>query len=177
MYFNTSYVTVQPIPRTRLRARNAYFNTSYVTVQRRYEFAFGTRKKISIHLMLRFNQSSSHSQPSSSIFQYILCYGSTTYGGKDRPLISSFQYILCYGSTFIKTIVRITIYDFNTSYVTVQQLKALEKFGIFPEFQYILCYGSTTFIFHKKIPPKISIHLMLRFNSCTYAFYISHHIK
>ena len=76
-------------------------------------------------------------------FQYILCYGSTftldfsdTYG-------KVFQYILCYGSTQEEWTSLWRKANFNTSYVTVQLRipENLSKFIV--EFQYILCYGST----------------------------------
>ena len=56
--------------------------------------------------------------------------------------LSEFQYILCYGSTSMTVLIDFEDKDFNTSYVTVQQLpKGKRKNGDL--FQYILCYGST----------------------------------
>ena len=101
---------------------------------------------ISIHLMLRFNN-----------YKMLVLFG------RQR-----FQYILCYGSTLILLECKISIGNFNTSYVTVQrksknQLLIFRKISIHlmlrfnildPEvisgvsrFQYILCYGSTILSF------------------------------
>ena len=54
-YFNTSYVTVQPVSSNAFQGCTAYFNTSYVTVQRKTGRPTDNPKTISIHPMLRFN--------------------------------------------------------------------------------------------------------------------------
>ena len=71
----------------------------------------------------------------------------------------------------------VTALDFNTSYVTVQLRQTLDTIRMQD-------YFNTSYVTVQRIPlpsfdvpVDISIHLMLRFNSCTYAFYISHHIK
>ena len=76
---------------------------------------------ISIHPMLRFNKSSflgSRFLLSISIhpmlrFNIPRMQTHTRNGG--------FQYILCYGSTLSKRLGWLSLYHFNTSYVTVQQ--------------------------------------------------------
>ena len=118
-----------------------YFNTSYVTVQPSNLLILEGFFYISIHPMLRFNIFSRAFKQSLTAFQYILCYGSTSKSqispvlliisihpmlrfnsteqsssGKGIP----FQYILCYGSTITLTEIRKFQKDFNTSYVTVQ---------------------------------------------------------
>ena len=119
------------------------FNTSYVTVQLLKKFFIKLYKKISIHLMLRFNYGWYSNIWIRRKFQYILCYGSTFifFHKKIPPKI--FQYILCYGSTT------------HSGFRLLQQ----------NQFQYILCYGSTkTISILCKNKIRISIHLMLRFN-------------
>ena len=54
------------------------------------------------------------------IFQYILCYGSTSTKTPPDSRIQLFQYILCYGSTLIHIILNTKYNYFNTSYVMVQ---------------------------------------------------------
>ena len=123
----------------------ANFNTSYVTVQRFSPIFFNPSWRISIHPMLRFNVSHDLKvivpqtnfntsyvtvQRSvlgirtlrTSIFQYILCYGSTLLLNPLKFLNKLFQYILCYGSTKIKFLGFLCQVHFNTSYVTVQQM-------------------------------------------------------
>ena len=76
-------------------------------------------------------------------FQYILCCGSTENRISGIPLPSLFQYILCCGSTGFYDSIIITSYNFNTSYVAVQQL-----------------WNNIAWRW-----TWISIHLMLRFNA------------
>ena len=101
-------------------------------------------------------------------FQYILCYGSTTFWKRKHLKNKLFQYILCYGSTLPPTpapepLLHISIHPmlrfnsleiscghlekvyFNTSYVTVQR-KTYCIYVCWKWFQYILCYGSTCLV-------------------------------
>ena len=97
--FNTSYVTVQLTHIVFYNFKLNYFNTSYVTVQRNKAVLDLYNQIISIHLMLRFNlvifQKAQYKQSDfntsyvtvqpvarttvvlTTVFQYILCYGST----------------------------------------------------------------------------------------------------
>ena len=120
-YFNTSYVTVQPQENFSTFRINTYFNTSYVTVQ-------------------RWNRKSSRKQ------------------------CTIFQYILCYGSTITAILSKMCSYNFNTSYVTVQ-LNPSWRIQIFYR------YFNTSYVTvqhqqgrGKPVRQRISIHLMLRFN-------------
>ena len=54
-----------------------YFNTSYVTVQPGKSGEIFKYLVISIHPMLRFNLVERERDKHSTEFQYILCYGST----------------------------------------------------------------------------------------------------
>ena len=71
--------------------------------------------------MLRFNEVYIDARDISAVFQYILCYGSTSAIGGFILKLILFQYILCYGSTLILLECKICPGNFNTSYVTVQQ--------------------------------------------------------
>ena len=114
--------------------------------------------------MLRFNYGKSKFFFLKSVFQYILCYGSTIQRFIRIRTICTFQYILCYGSTIRKIKIPRRKVNFNTSYVTVQRFLAARTplgnhisihpmlrfnmegffmFNDFNKFQYILCYGST----------------------------------
>ena len=77
-----------------------------------------------------------------TLFQYILCFGSSL--SMDITIIdlTSFQYILCFGS----------------------REEEKDFFADIDEFQYILCFGSrkTTFITIRTIEG-VSIHPMFRF--------------
>ena len=92
--------------------------------------------------MLRFNSLLAGKTIGLTIFQYILCYGSTIELNNSVNSNLLFQYILCYGSTLNRQLGWLGLCHFNTSYVTVQQKYYLGKTG--------------------KIT--ISIHPMLRFN-------------
>ena len=96
--FNTSYVTVQLVPKLVPICPLYNFNTSYVTVQQWYQNHDKNHTIISIHLMLRFN-----------LYDLRRLYG-----------IIWFQYILCYGSTLRRFVMTNFLENFNTSYVTVQ---------------------------------------------------------
>ena len=50
---------------------------------------------------------------------------------------------------FNKTLFKLVIEDFNTSYVTVQRKIRIYNLGGNRKFQYILCYGSTVFVDNK----------------------------
>ena len=106
---------------------------------------------ISIHPMLRFNQTVICHIQQSVLFQYILCYGSTDGDPTNGNLELLFQYILCYGSTPCSP--------------SPQYFPSL--------FQYILCYGSTQQpLCVQLVYTCISIHPMLRFN---FSFSINFH--
>ena len=164
-HFNTSYVTVQP----RLTITSRWFHQISIHPMLRFNYrgicTCGSVSRISIHPMLRFNNLLAGKTIGLTIFQYILCYGSTDAGApigfssynfntsyvtvQQRQLSKNsksinisihpmlrfnetflpdiyipveFQYILCYGSTKPKTSTLGLFCDFNTSYVTVQQL-------------------------------------------------------
>ena len=113
-------------------------------------------KEISIHLMLRFNCDVCSKLSGILEFQYILCYGSTRILNTPRTPINIFQYILCYGSTLHKFVFTKSFMQFQYILCYGSTVLEIAKYSAKGKFQYILCYGST---------------------SCTYAFYISHHIK
>ena len=163
--FNTSYVAVQLICYTNGIKSNTYFNTSYVAVQQMRRFFCGGVKKISIHLMLRFNHPIQWFSLLNPVFQYILCCGSTEWEQRTKMELELFQYILCCGSTLNKLDYDLPIVKFqyilccgstlrrimksieqkyfNTSYVAVQQPFLLLVNRMRAKFQYILCCGST----------------------------------
>ena len=62
-HFNTSNVTIQPGMISKLSYSVFYFNTSNVTIQRTFPRIQHTKKLISIHLMLLFNECNSVKQP------------------------------------------------------------------------------------------------------------------
>ncbi len=98
--FNTSYVTVQLTHIVFYNFKFNHFNTSYVTVQllvavlliRCFQISIhpmlrfnllcwlrlSLRSRISIHPMLRFNNDLVACKIFVFVFQYILCYGSTS---------------------------------------------------------------------------------------------------
>ena len=139
--FNTSYVSVQEIVYISIKPVQKCFNTSYVSVQ-----------ALPNTLFLSF-----------TMFQYILCVGSSKIRLYDSRAMLKFQYILCVGSSLMKMSVSMRDYCFNTSYVSVQVKKGYftilaSKVSIHPMcrfkitdtpkatgplmFQYILCVGS-----------------------------------
>ena len=142
-HFNTSYVTVQLIPthnknppkNISIHLMLRFNNSKYLRIIPKY--------KISIHLMLRFNTDISPVFCNFFKFQYILCYGSTPCLNQYKILIAIFQYILCYGSTpwlpypqhFLRQFQYILCYGSTMPKTT----NAKDKTA----FQYILCYGST----------------------------------
>ena len=79
-----------------------HFNTSYVTVQ--------PVDVVGVLFVV--------------VFQYILCYGSTSGDSGYSTNSNRFQYILCYGSTYKPDAIA----------------------AHFDGFQYILCYGSTNLL-------------------------------
>ena len=123
-----------------------YFNTSYVTVQQGMSEQCGRVRRISIHLMLRFNSWASVWFCPWKKFQYILCYGSTLQGCTALKRVTGFQYILCYGSTYCD----------NKTWI-----HSRISIHLMLRFNYINTTCSFNFIF-------ISIHLMLRFNNSKY---------
>ena len=143
-HFNTSYVTVQLIPthnknppkNISIHLMLRFNNSKYLRIIPKY--------KISIHLMLRFNTDISPVFCNFFKFQYILCYGSTPCLNQYKILIAIFQYILCYGSTpwlpypqhFLRQFQYILCYGSTMPKTT----NAKDKTA----FQYILCYGSTS---------------------------------
>ena len=71
--------------------------------------------------MLRFNGGRPANDYDLTIFQYILCYGSTNMHRAICLNKKKFQYILCYGSTVQQGLQQAPPTHFNTSYVTVQR--------------------------------------------------------
>ena len=63
-------------------------------------------------------------------FKYILCFGSTTYLGKQLQLAREFKYILCFGSTSFMEIFVAAFLNLNTSYVSVQRDAFMPKENI-----------------------------------------------
>ena len=141
-----------------------YFNTSYVTVQLLKKFFIKLYKKISIHLMLRFNIMRSFAWQSTIKISIHLMLRFNKATWSYIVDIGIFQYILCYGSTTFVDGIENVLFYFNTSYVTVQQhgfvragisesisIHLMLRFNGFYKcywgtvslFQYILCYGST----------------------------------
>ena len=124
--FNTSYVTVQHLIMVQLLCLSLYFNTSYVTVQH-------ICRKNDLCIQKYFNTSYVTVQHITRFF-YSFCrfisihlmlrFNFKYYLARIRFFL--FQYILCYGSTFFILIQRLYPKNFNTSYVTVQHLKRKE---------------------------------------------------
>ena len=140
------------------------FNTSYVTVQRVGKPFRTKHNSISIHPMLRFNCLGRWIVQGIRAFQYILCYGSTSWiwNVLKSPKYFNTSYVTVQPCRFCNF--SDLLQNFNTSYVTVQRggiptLDNPEGISIHPmlrfnkklaeirkaatEFQYILCYGST----------------------------------
>ena len=76
--------------------------------------------------MLRFNLEDVICLEDNALFQYILCYGSTSSCSDFFVFNILFQYILCYGSTIYYKHNSTKYHHFNTSYVTVQHLQKKE---------------------------------------------------
>ena len=135
------------------------------------------RCNISIHLMLRFNEFATFGKKIDDKFQYILCYGST------MSLLFLMKHSEHFNTSYVtvqqeKTInIAYVIKHFNTSYVTVQPNSVTTTISLSLNFNTSYVTVQRNSHFTKVFLISISIHLMLRFNSCTYAFYISHHIK
>ena len=93
--------------------------------------------------MLRFNtEKSGVIVGVKSLFQYILCYGSTVIRFWVWLRILKFQYILCYGSTGYISSSRVW------NGISIHpMLRFNQEYGVYYrfqfKFQYILCYGST----------------------------------
>ncbi len=64
-------------------------NFSLRNITNKHEYHFMLQFNIDVHIGTRFSLE----------FQYILCYGSTIFGGILLRFCFRFQYILCYGST------------------------------------------------------------------------------
>ena len=99
------------------------FNTSYVTVQPARCLGFRTMRKISIHLMLRFNGSRGCLHQSQLHISIHLMLRFNNKNLKIEKANKKFQYILCCGSTAAIEIRKTAEKNFNTSYVAVQLLK------------------------------------------------------
>ena len=100
-YFNTSYVTVQRGCVCQSMRSFCHFNTSYVTVQHWRREQRKPLKEISIHLMLRFNECRFSKTPDAS---WISIHLMLRFNAREIYLATKailFQYILCYGSTSI----------------------------------------------------------------------------
>ncbi len=119
------------------------FNTSYVVVQPAWRKTDSFGCSISIHLMLWFNIIKETVEVISTIFQYILCCGSTVILPFIHKRKKGFQYILCCGSTIVLPLIFPDNKKFqyilccgSTDKATLQKIKSAI-------FQYILCCGST----------------------------------
>ena len=76
-----------------------------------------------------------------TLFQYILCVGSSLCQSSLVESLFLFQYILCVGSRICLYRLKKLFQRFNTSYVSVQENKQPQLHFDY-EFQYILCVGS-----------------------------------
>ncbi len=99
IYFNTSYVTVQPVGRLTLKEQHPYFNTSYVTVQR-------SSASSRVNPPLNFNTS------------YVTVQQDYTNGCAVMDIISIHRMLLFNYDTI--ELLCGALSNFNTSYVTVQ---------------------------------------------------------
>ena len=115
--------------------------------------------------MLRFNRAFSGHSEAGSLFQYILCYGSTYRENSYRyyPIDISIHPMLRFNEA-------IGLVEGSVSAISIHPMLRFNisrkmVVGYFISFQYILCYGSTVMAVPlvKKFD-KISIHPMLRFN-------------
>ena len=98
--FNTSYVSVQVFLFSFVLFLLLCFNTSYVSVQAFAVFAYFLFFLVSIHPMCRFKPSPAHKELIASMFQYILCVGSSDCEDTLCKVEYLFQYILCVGSSY-----------------------------------------------------------------------------
>ena len=119
------------------------FNTSYVAVQPSWIWWASTKNRISTHLMLRFNLNHSLSVNK----------------------MPKFQYILCCGSTIIVLMNWLVLINFNTSYVAVQRSPKVMHASRKEYFNTSYVAVQLPITCQKFIKNKISIHLMLRFNT------------
>ena len=101
-----------------LKSKITHFNTSHVTVYPWLCDICTSANLISIHLMLRFISKENCGRSRKATFQYISCYG-----------LSSFIWFFVCSSN-----------DFNTSHVTVYLVQASVNLYL-QLFQYISCYG------------------------------------
>ncbi len=140
--FNTSYVSVQ-VKKLKIQKSTLVFQyivcvgssfcnkfISYllhcISIHRMCRFKVKKTKisnsklDISIHRMCRFKDTNSASACLITLFQYIVCVGSSwTYFGNGSNQVL-FQYIVCVGSRLFKKIFQQLHIHFNTSYVSVQ---------------------------------------------------------
>ena len=85
--------------------KNYSFNTSYVSVQAGDQLEFKESESVSIHPMFRFKlELLEDDLELLELFQYILCFGSSTPSYILERLSQEFQYILCFGSSNIKLV-------------------------------------------------------------------------
>ena len=121
------------------------FNTSYVTVQQTpISDALKIKRDFNTSYVTVQHETRLQHDVKSFRFQYILCYGSTCplFGFPNNEENFNTSYVTV--QRFSRLPTSITAANFNTSYVTVQQQKSKNRKG----------------------KQEISIHLMLRFNSC-----------
>ena len=81
-----------------------------------------------------------------TLFQYILCVGSSLCQSSLVESLFLFQYILCVGSRICLYRLKKLFQRFNTSYVSVQVGMSQEQQNELIVFQYILCVGSSACI-------------------------------
>ena len=98
IYFNTSHVTVYPPNSGTLVVPLRYFNTSHVTVYRT------TCYHLPIYIVK---------------FQYISCYCLSVWNTALLPFCFIFQYISCYCLSSAVMYGSWSVFNFNTSHVTV----------------------------------------------------------
>ena len=79
---------------------------------------------------------------STTLFKYILCYGSSWSRYRRKIVIIAFKYILCYGSSLVTSLASIEYLNLNTSYVMVHLPDGRDT-NADTKFKYILCYGSS----------------------------------
>ena len=81
-------------------SREVDFNTSYVVVQRRLMEWYKTIQTVFQYILCCGSTArAANLATGGKKFQYILCCGSTTNSNADIKVSPSFQYILCCGST------------------------------------------------------------------------------
>ena len=137
--FNTSHVTVYPQADGKKEQCQVDFNTSHVTVYLSPPRIEARKRKISIHLMLRFISAHMFLYACASSFQYISCYGLSWYL-EQFPRYKDISIHLMLRFIFVFCILATVSAYFNTSHVTVYRNIILHHSNQIL-FQYISCYG------------------------------------